>query len=229
MPVTPRPEGAARGSWEELAQVLGRQVQVLADPGARIAVLHQLAQLQLDKELASVDQVGAAQYADLHLPGDHQGQGHNILVAAQEALGAIDRVERPEALPAVRAAMIDPGRRDSLGEIVHMPERERSQAGGEGVVAAIIDIDKAIFGDTDMEFTSPWTTNDHFLRGYGRKLDYSPASTFRRKAYQLLWSFMYAYIWRVQYEDLNQYASAQQRGLAEMSDIRCLINIEGGK
>jgi aminoglycoside phosphotransferase (APT) family kinase protein len=90
---------------------------------------------------------------------------------------------------------------------------------GKWEVAAIIDFDKAIFGDIDMEFTSPWTTNEHFLRGYGRKLDDSPASIYRRKAYRLLGSFMYAYIWLVQYEDLGRFEVAKQRGLAELRHI----------
>jgi tetratricopeptide (TPR) repeat protein len=58
---------AARGSWEELARVLATQVQVLSDPGAKIAVLHQLAQLQVDKKLASVDQVKQIYFSILQL------------------------------------------------------------------------------------------------------------------------------------------------------------------
>jgi fructosamine-3-kinase len=85
-------------------------------------------------------------------------------------------------------------------------------------VAAIIDIDKAIFGDHEMEFASPIMLNEDFLKGYGKKLGDSTASKYRRKVYNLLGSFMYAYIWLVQYEDKEKYLISKQMGL-DMLDL----------
>lgn len=88
-----------------------------------------------------------------------------------------------------------------------------AEQNGEWDVAAIIDVDKAIFGDKDMEFTSDWTTSADFLRGYDRGFDDSEAATTRRHAYQLLWSFFYAYVWFVQFENQARYESAKRGGL----------------
>jgi aminoglycoside phosphotransferase (APT) family kinase protein len=91
-----------------------------------------------------------------------------------------------------------------------------SENDGKWDVAALIDVDKAIFGDKDLEFASPTMWNDDFLRGYGPRDDQSPNSIFRRKAYRLLESFMYAYIWFVQFENLERYESAKRNGLAAL-------------
>lgn len=88
---------------------------------------------------------------------------------------------------------------------------------GKWQVAAIIDVDRAIFGDKDMEFNSAWIINHDFLRGYGRRLDSSSESIFRRNAYDLLGSFMYAYVWLVQYENMDRYESAKRRGLSVLN------------
>jgi len=42
---------------------------------------------------------------------------------------------------------------------------------GKWEVAAIIDVDRAVFGDKDMEFTSAWIMNDDFWRGYDPRID----------------------------------------------------------
>jgi aminoglycoside phosphotransferase (APT) family kinase protein len=85
---------------------------------------------------------------------------------------------------------------------------------GKWDIAAIIDVDKAIFGDKEFEFASPVLINDDFLSGYGCRLDESSASTFRRNAYKLLDSFMYAYIWLVQFENIERYELAKRNGLS---------------
>jgi aminoglycoside phosphotransferase (APT) family kinase protein len=90
---------------------------------------------------------------------------------------------------------------------------------GKWDVAAIIDVDKAIFGDRDMEFASPTMLNDEFLNGYGQRLGDSSASIFRRNVYNLLGSFMYAYIWLVQYGNTNKYELAKRRGLSRLDSL----------
>jgi aminoglycoside phosphotransferase (APT) family kinase protein len=90
---------------------------------------------------------------------------------------------------------------------------------GEWQVAAIIDVDRAVFGDAEMEFNSAWALNEDLLGGYGRRLDSSPESIFRRKAYDLLWDFMYAYVWLVQYDNLARYETAKRRGLSVLDSL----------
>jgi aminoglycoside phosphotransferase (APT) family kinase protein len=88
--------------------------------------------------------------------------------------------------------------------------RERN---GEWEVAAIIDVDRSIFGDPVMDFAAPWSENGDFLQGYGSWPPDSAAARFRSAAYTLMGSFMYAYVWLAQYDDPERYAKAKQRGL----------------
>jgi aminoglycoside phosphotransferase (APT) family kinase protein len=85
---------------------------------------------------------------------------------------------------------------------------------GHWSVAAIIDLDRAVFGDKEMEFAYPEMINSDFLRGYGAGLDRSPEAVFRRKAYQLLGRFFYAVVWQMQYGDAARSEAAKRRGLA---------------
>ena len=89
-----------------------------------------------------------------------------------------------------------------------------SEREGEWRVAALIDIDKAIFGDKELEFAFPTLLKDDFLKGYGARADESPDADFRRQAYRLLQSFMYAYIWFAQFENQERYQAAKGDGLA---------------
>ena len=84
---------------------------------------------------------------------------------------------------------------------------------GDWDVVALIDVDKAIFGDRDLEFASPALLTDDFLNGYGPRAAESSGSIFRRNAYRLLESFMYAYIWFAQFGNIERYESAKRNGL----------------
>ena len=91
-----------------------------------------------------------------------------------------------------------------------------SQNDGKWNVVALIDIDKTIFGDKGLEFAFPTVLNDDFLSGYGSRLDESTDSIFRRNTYRLLESFMYAYIWFVQFENEERYEAAKRSGLSAL-------------
>lgn len=88
---------------------------------------------------------------------------------------------------------------------------------GRWDVAAIIDVDKVIFGDRELEFAFPTLLNADFLRGYGPREAETPDATVRRNAYRLLYSFMYAYIWHAQFNDRARTEAAQADGLAALS------------
>jgi aminoglycoside phosphotransferase (APT) family kinase protein len=94
-----------------------------------------------------------------------------------------------------------------------------NKAQGEWQVAAIIDVDRAVFGDAELEFNSAWALNEDLLRGYGRKLEDSAESIFRRQVYDLLWDFMYAYVWLVQYENMARYENVKRRGLSVLDSL----------
>jgi fructosamine-3-kinase len=90
--------------------------------------------------------------------------------------------------------------------------------GGPWNIAAIIDVDKVIFGDREMEFSSPSLINKHFLSGYQNyPLAVSPESQFRRDSYKLLGNFMYAYIWLVQFKNLERYEIEKKAGMKLLS------------
>jgi aminoglycoside phosphotransferase (APT) family kinase protein len=91
-----------------------------------------------------------------------------------------------------------------------------SENDGKWNIVALIDVDKAIYGDKDLEFASPTMLNDDFLSGYGLRTAESSGSIFRRNAYRLLESFMYAYIWFAQFENIEKYGLAKKNGLATL-------------
>lgn len=68
-------------------------------------------------------------------------------------------------------------------------------------IAAIIDADRAIFGDIEFEFANPWITNKHFLKGYGKELSNDTKSEIRKKIYSLLYSLIDSYVWYVEYDN----------------------------
>ena len=91
-----------------------------------------------------------------------------------------------------------------------------SKTENEWRVVALIDIDKSIFGDKDLEFAHPTVLNDDFLQGYGARVAQSSGAIFRRNAYRVLESFLYAYIWFVQFENQERYQQSKQDGLAAL-------------
>ena len=68
-------------------------------------------------------------------------------------------------------------------------------------VAAIIDADRAVFGDCEFEFASPWITNEAFMEGYGKQLSDDTNSKTRRKIYKLIYSLIDTYVWSVEYNN----------------------------
>lgn len=68
-----------------------------------------------------------------------------------------------------------------------------------GKCVAIIDPDRAIFGDVEMEFASPWMINDDFVSGYG-EVNYSPGWRKKQKIYQVFFCLIDAYVWKFEYD-----------------------------
>lgn len=72
-------------------------------------------------------------------------------------------------------------------------------AGGNYRVCAIIDGDRAMFGDPALDFAAGWMTTPEFLEGYGITTDTSSADSSRRAVYSLFFRLQDAYIWKIEY------------------------------
>lgn len=81
-------------------------------------------------------------------------------------------------------------------------------------ITAIIDSDRAIFGDPDYDLACPWMTNAAFLDGYGieensfHKEEFSSIKRkTRRKIYNLMNHFLEAYVGLSEYNNQESYES----------------------
>lgn len=71
---------------------------------------------------------------------------------------------------------------------------------GSYTVAAIIDHDRAIFGDTQWDLAMPWMHNDAYLQGYG-SMPVPDADTLeRRTLYRVIGNLFGAYVANIQYD-----------------------------
>lgn len=84
-----------------------------------------------------------------------------------------------------------------LGNILIRTDGDRPAFG------AIIDADRAIWGDPEFEFSSiQWTYGeDSFWEGYGKPLSQAPAARIRRSVYTLLNRLWNAYVYLVEYNE----------------------------
>lgn len=86
-------------------------------------------------------------------------------------------------------------------------------------VAAIIDIDRALFGDIDFDFANPWIINEAFLKGYGTKLSSSPNDITRKNIYRLMYHLLDSYVWRVQYNNPTASEIEKNKALVLINDL----------
>lgn len=84
-------------------------------------------------------------------------------------------------------------------------------------VAAIIDADRAVFGDVDFEFASPWMIDKDFLNGYDMNFDFadfnSESRQTRRKIYLILYDLIEAYVGIAEYNDAKQFKDYKKSAL----------------
>lgn len=69
---------------------------------------------------------------------------------------------------------------------------------GSYSLCAIIDGDRAAFGDPALDIATGWITTPEFLEGYGPAGD-DPLAVERSKVYSLFFTLQDAYIWKVEY------------------------------
>lgn len=86
-------------------------------------------------------------------------------------------------------------------------------------LAAIIDADRAFFGDPDFEMATGWMISDSFLEGYGSCLNMSPDAVLRRRLYKLLLSLEDCYILFCEYSNPEAGRELKQWILEEISSL----------
>lgn len=67
-------------------------------------------------------------------------------------------------------------------------------------VCAIIDGDRAIFGDAALDLATGWITAPEFLEGYGKTATPDEHAAARHRVYTLFFILQDAYIWKVEYD-----------------------------
>lgn len=80
-------------------------------------------------------------------------------------------------------------------------------------IAAIIDGDRAFFGDIDLEFAGDWISNPGLKEGYG--YEQTGPMTEKRKErirlYQLYYMVLETYVWKDEYNDMEIFRKSKQR------------------
>lgn len=70
---------------------------------------------------------------------------------------------------------------------------------GSNEIAAVIDGDRALWGDIDFDLEKQWLRNLEFERGYGRSLSADSKRETRRRLYRLLMLMIDGYVWTHEY------------------------------
>lgn len=86
-------------------------------------------------------------------------------------------------------------------------------------VGAIIDGDRAVWGDIDFEFASGWMINDEFMRGYGSHLDMSDKHVLRRKLYSLIYNLLDTYVCLGEYNNEASSLANKNSALKLLNDL----------
>lgn len=91
--------------------------------------------------------------------------------------------------------------------------------GNEYKVAGIIDIDRAIFGDINLDLSNPWIINQSFLKGYNPNINSNDNDNVRIKLYKLLGEFFSAYVWLIQYDDREIFESTKNNAVLLLNEL----------
>lgn len=82
-------------------------------------------------------------------------------------------------------------------------------------IAAIIDGDRAVFGDIDFEFSAPWMEDPALTEGYGLNAEVSACEKRqkRRELYHLFYLLLEAYVGVGEYNNAEQYKESKKKVL----------------
>ena len=87
-------------------------------------------------------------------------------------------------------------------------------------LAAMIDGDRALFGDPEFELATGWIISDSFLEGYGKGLDPSADAVLRRRLYTLLLRLEDCYILFCEYSNPDAGQELKQWILEEINNLK---------
>lgn len=87
-------------------------------------------------------------------------------------------------------------------------------------LVAIIDADRAIFGDPEFEFASPWLQQKPFFAGYGKIPVETPASKIRKRLYQMVYCGLDTYVWAVEYQNPEESARTKKQLLVLAAQLK---------
>lgn len=92
------------------------------------------------------------------------------------------------------------------------------KSGDSWHLAAVIDADRAIWGDPDFEMASGWMITDSFLEGYkiDRTAFLSPERKERREYYGLIYDLIDTYVGKAEYNQPEQYKNGCSRVMAKV-------------
>ena len=88
-------------------------------------------------------------------------------------------------------------------------------------VAAIIDGDRAFFGDPDYDFATPWMMTGDFLAGYGKTIPDTPERHTKLLLYRMLCDLTDAYVWYAEYENPDNYLQKKAAVETALSELLC--------
>lgn len=90
-------------------------------------------------------------------------------------------------------------------------------------VAAIIDSDRAIFGDVDFEFASEWMINDDFMKGYNASNSVYESAFVRdqikKKLYLIIYALIDSYVGLAQYNNQELYKDNREKVMKLVSEL----------
>ncbi|MGL4450877.1 MAG: phosphotransferase family protein [Sarcina sp.] len=92
-----------------------------------------------------------------------------------------------------------------------------SKVDGKVKVAAIIDGDRALYGDSEFDFRGEWITEKAFYIGYGNTEEIDKKVKIRRLIYMLIHTIRSIYIWKAEYnnDDMSEKEVINARGIFE--------------
>lgn len=115
---------------------------------------------------------------------------------------------------------------DQVGQTPHLIHADlwhgNVLVGAGGSLAALIDCDRALFGDPEFEFATGWMIDSSFQTGYGRGPDGRPEARLRRRLYRLMLELEDCYILREEYNLPQESQNTAARVLEELAQLEAV-------
>ncbi|MCL2300545.1 MAG: aminoglycoside phosphotransferase family protein [Firmicutes bacterium] len=108
----------------------------------------------------------------------------------------------------------------TVPRLVHSDLWDGNLLADNGHIVAVLDGDRAIYGDTAFEIAGGWLDREAFFDGYGLAEPQDEASKTRRKLYELLFRLEDAYIMTVEYNKKKRGQAHKRNALRIMRELR---------